>query len=296
MGLRLKAFALGTVEVNPVDTASNVSVDVQAANGVLSYADSATGGFYLPTGTTAQRPASPVAGQTRYNSTNSQPEYYNGTAWVAVNTVYVSTTYLVVAGGGGATNSDPPSTGYTGGNGGQVLKGTTNVTVGVSYTVTVGGGGGNSSVSVLSLTANAGGGASGGIGNNAGGATGTTTGLPIVGTNPGVFSGGQYWVGGGGGAGGQLDTYQQGGGGGLGGGGHGAGDINTGSGTYATSGAVNTGGGAGGGNYTPSASPGSGVVAFSYAGDPRGTGGTISTLNGYTVHIFNSSGTFLLTS
>jgi hypothetical protein len=46
MGLRLKAFALGTVEVNPVDTASNVSVNVQAANGVLSYADSTTGGLF----------------------------------------------------------------------------------------------------------------------------------------------------------------------------------------------------------------------------------------------------------
>ena len=81
MGLRLKAFALGTVEVNPVDTASNVSVDVQAANGVLSYADSATGGLYLPSGTTAQRPASPATGQMRFNTTTSLVEVYNGTSW-----------------------------------------------------------------------------------------------------------------------------------------------------------------------------------------------------------------------
>jgi len=81
MGLRLKAFALGTVEVNPVDTASNVSVDVQAANGVLSYADSATGGLYLPSGTTAQRPASPATGQMRFNTTTSLFEVYNGTSW-----------------------------------------------------------------------------------------------------------------------------------------------------------------------------------------------------------------------
>lgn len=81
MGLRLKAFALGTVEVNPVDTASNVSVDVQAANGVLSYADLTTGGLFLPVGTTAQRPASPVAGQMRFNTTTGSVETYNGTSW-----------------------------------------------------------------------------------------------------------------------------------------------------------------------------------------------------------------------
>lgn len=81
MGLRLKAFSLGTVEVNPVDTASNVSVNVQAANGRLSYADSSTGGLYLPTGTTAQRPASPVTGQMRFNTTTGSVETYNGTSW-----------------------------------------------------------------------------------------------------------------------------------------------------------------------------------------------------------------------
>ena len=81
MGLRLKAPSLGTVEINPVDTASNVSVDIQAASGVLSYADSSTGGFYLPVGTTAQRPASPVTGQIRFNSTTNAVEVYSGSAW-----------------------------------------------------------------------------------------------------------------------------------------------------------------------------------------------------------------------
>jgi hypothetical protein len=81
MGLKLKAPSLGTVDINPVDTASNVNVDVQAANGVLSYADSATGGLFLPVGTTAQRPASPVTGQIRFNSTTNAVEVYNGTAW-----------------------------------------------------------------------------------------------------------------------------------------------------------------------------------------------------------------------
>ena len=81
MGLRLKAFSLGTVEVNPVDTASNLSVNVQAANGVLSYADSTTGGLYLPVGTTAQRPASPATGQMRFNTDTSSVEVFNGSSW-----------------------------------------------------------------------------------------------------------------------------------------------------------------------------------------------------------------------
>ena len=81
MGLRLKAPSLGTVEINPVDTASNVSVNVQASSGVLSYADSSTGGLFLPVGTTAQRPASPATGQIRFNTTTGSVETYNGTSW-----------------------------------------------------------------------------------------------------------------------------------------------------------------------------------------------------------------------
>ena len=81
MGLRLKAFSLGTVEVNPVDTASNVTVSVAAATGVLSYADSSTGGLFLPSGTTAQRPAAPATGQMRFNTTTGSVETYNGSSW-----------------------------------------------------------------------------------------------------------------------------------------------------------------------------------------------------------------------
>jgi hypothetical protein len=81
MGLRLKAPSLGTVEINPVDTASNVSVNVQAAKGVLSYADSSTGGLFLPVGTTAQRPTSPATGQMRFNTTTGSVETYNGSTW-----------------------------------------------------------------------------------------------------------------------------------------------------------------------------------------------------------------------
>lgn len=81
MGWRLKANSLGTVEINPADTASNVSVDVAAANGVLSYADSSTGGLFLPRGTTEQRPASPTTGMMRFNTTTNAVEVYNGSSW-----------------------------------------------------------------------------------------------------------------------------------------------------------------------------------------------------------------------
>jgi hypothetical protein len=44
---------------------------------------SGTGALTLAKGTTAQRPSA-VSGMIRYNTTNSKPEYYNGSAWVTV--------------------------------------------------------------------------------------------------------------------------------------------------------------------------------------------------------------------
>lgn len=44
---------------------------------------SGTGSLTLPKGTTAQRPTA-VSGMIRFNTTNSKPEYYNGTTWVTV--------------------------------------------------------------------------------------------------------------------------------------------------------------------------------------------------------------------
>lgn len=44
--------------------------------------NASTGAFDLPSGTTAQRPASPNTGYTRYNTTIGAVETWNGTAWV----------------------------------------------------------------------------------------------------------------------------------------------------------------------------------------------------------------------
>lgn len=44
-----------------------------------------TGYLQLPVGTTAQRPGSPVSGDMRWNTDNSNVEVYNGTSWVGVS-------------------------------------------------------------------------------------------------------------------------------------------------------------------------------------------------------------------
>ena len=41
-----------------------------------------TGFLRLPSGTTAQRPASPVAGMVRFNTTLGYAEVYTGTQWI----------------------------------------------------------------------------------------------------------------------------------------------------------------------------------------------------------------------
>ena len=81
MGLMLKTFALGAIELSPTNTASNFTVVLPARTGLLSYANSSTGGMFLPVGTTAQRPSSPTVGMLRYNTSISGIEVYNGTTW-----------------------------------------------------------------------------------------------------------------------------------------------------------------------------------------------------------------------
>lgn len=81
MPLTIKSFSYGTVTISPADTASNFTLTIPATTGQLTYTDATTGGMYLPTGTTAQRPASPATGMMRFNTTTSLVEVYNGTSW-----------------------------------------------------------------------------------------------------------------------------------------------------------------------------------------------------------------------
>ena len=59
----------------------------------------------LPSGTTAQRPGSPAAGQFRFNTTINDAEVYDGTAWLRMGTS--PPTYSAIDYPGSATAADP---------------------------------------------------------------------------------------------------------------------------------------------------------------------------------------------
>jgi len=80
--LKFDAALGGSVSMVATDSAINYAINVPTSNGILLLEDSATGAAYIASGTTAQRPASPVYGMIRYNSTLGYPEWYNGTSWV----------------------------------------------------------------------------------------------------------------------------------------------------------------------------------------------------------------------
>jgi hypothetical protein len=298
---------------------------------VSDQANTSTGYFALPSGTTAQRPGSPANGYIRYNSTTGFNEIYQSGTWNSFKFTY-TVGYLVVAGGGGGGNS-----GNSGGGGaGGVLASNANLQVGTTYTITVGAGGavnaagGSSSLGVIA-TANGGG--FGGAGNAAGGSGGSGGGGGITsalqsggaGTSGQGFAGGAstapYGGGGGGGAGAVgnngtsnggnggagfassitgTSTYYGGGGGGgsnatqgLGGlGGGGNGGPGT-----STAGGTNTGGGGGGfGNTTVGRAGGSGVVILQiltsdYTGVTTGSP-TVTTSGSYTILKYTASGSY----
>lgn len=75
---------------NTVTTAITITGDttgnlVFATIGGVLYANSSAGGFTLPSGTTAQRPASAANGMLRYNTTLGVVEMYVNGAWVVSN-------------------------------------------------------------------------------------------------------------------------------------------------------------------------------------------------------------------
>ena len=60
------------------------SLQTLASKSVTSGIFGGTGAITLPAGTTAQEPSSPVQGMLRFNTSTSQFEGYNGTAWASV--------------------------------------------------------------------------------------------------------------------------------------------------------------------------------------------------------------------
>ncbi len=253
-----------------------------------------TGAIKIPVGTTAQRPASPIIGMMRFNTTLSQFEIYSGNVWFSVakfifatggtitevggyrihtftgsGTFTVNWTgnveYLVVAGGGGSGRSSDVYYGGGGGAGG-FRTGTLSVTP-QAYTVTVGAGGAKGSTgndgsnSVFgTITATGGGGGSYNDGNGrAGGSGGGAGGNDAVNTggagNSGIYSPVEGYAGGNTSGGSSL-------GGGGGGGSAGVGGNNSG---------LN---GGTGGTGTQSSISGSAVYYAAGGGGKRGWGGS----------------------
>lgn len=238
-----------------------------------------------------------------------------GGGGVIVSSVNVSSTtaYPVVVGAGGAsgssssqnatigTSSSFNSTAPIGGGyGGYIER-----ALGVGGNGGSGGGGANGSAGGTSTSGQ---GYAGGVGGNqwtgAGGGGAGAVGSNASGNSPGnggngvtnSYSGSStYYSGGGGGgrhmAAGSTST------GGLGGGAVGGAYSSDGS-SIGGSGTVNTGGGGGGaggitGVYGTAGGPGgSGIVILRYTGSQKGTGGTVTSSGGYTIHTFTSSGTY----
>jgi hypothetical protein len=203
------------------------------------------------------------------------------------NSVFSSITSAGGGVGGGATNNtDAGSNGGSGGGGGHGL--------GVSGAlVSPGNGGSGNTPSTAPSQGNNGGigrenpnfAGGGGGGANAAGADSPSNGVGGNGGNgtaSSISGSSVTYAGGGGGA------YA--GSGGSGGGGNGGADASS----NGTSAAANTGGGGGGANVIAATrgAGGSGIVIISYAGAQRGTGGTVTSSGGNTIHTFTSSGTY----
>ncbi len=323
--------------------------------------EAVVGASVMPVGTTAQRPATPVAGMQRFNSDLGVMEYYNGTEWTQDFILQYQIEFLLVGGGGGGGGNDGPAA-ASGASGGAVVGGYV-ITDGEQLTIAIGGGGSRGADSVAGTGGGAGGANGGGNGGNAGG-TGSSGGGGGGGGGTTLTSFGALVVsaGGGGGGGGSNEggqNEQSAGGGGLqprgntgvlqggagfnysgdggGGGGGGGGRFGgvgqaqdvalgaSGGGNYVSglfsgtlyngnNGTPNSssdtpaitvpgasgfgysnnrgGGGRGAVTGTPGADGTAGIAAIRYPGGQRGTGGTVTTVGGYTIHTFTGSGIF----
>jgi hypothetical protein len=175
----VNAATLGDLVTTESFYVSSVLNAIPATGGAINtlYLDAGnangTGALLTPSGTTAQRPASPIVGMQRWNTTIGGMEVYIGPGWQTIASTAYSVEYLVVAGGGGGGWD------YGGGGGaGGLLQGSAlSVSPGTSYTITIGAGGAGginssgskagtngSNSSGLSNTAIGGGGGMGGAG------------------------------------------------------------------------------------------------------------------------------------
>jgi hypothetical protein len=225
---------------------NTIYLDAGNANG--------TGALLTPSGTTAQRPASPIVGMQRWNTTIGGMEVYIGTGstgWQTIASTAYSVDYLIAAGGGGGGGFN---SGAGGGAGGLITASGLSLSPGTSYTVTIGAGG---------------------------------TSTPTNGTNS-SFSG-YVAIGGGLGAsnsGGPTSPGSGGSGGGA--------NYNGGGGGLGTAGQGNNGGSAvtGASNYPGSGGGGAGAIGGNASGSVGGTGGVglSSTITGTSVFYAGGGG------
>jgi hypothetical protein len=132
-GLLQAADATGILALQ---TAGTSAVTINTLQNVTL---NSTGALTVPTGTTDQRPATPVEGMFRYNSTTYAVEAYMRGSWIVIgsNPISIPTEYLVVAGGGGGGQNG----GGGGGAGGLLYSSNTIFQTNIIYTVTIGAGG-----------------------------------------------------------------------------------------------------------------------------------------------------------
>jgi len=177
--------------------------------------------------------------------------------------------------GGSGNNTYAGTDGGSGGGGGNSAGGCSNA--GGAGTTGQGNAGGSGVYTAPNYGAGGGGGA-GAVGANG---TSLVSGNGGVGCSNSICGVTRFYAGGGG-----AGNY---GGGGNGDGGNGGGGNGVYSGT-ACSGTANSGGGGGSvGTGGTGGSGGSGIVIIRYCGSQRGTGGTVVSCNGHTIHIFSSS-------
>ena len=201
----------------------------------------------------------------------------NYTSTSGSNSVF--STLTAIGGGRGSQSSEAGVAGGSGGGGGAGAPGF----AGGAGTAGQGNNGGASFGSANFGTGGGGGASAVGVAG-----TGSTSGAGGAGTASSI-SGSSVTYAGGGGGGGINGTAN--GAGGAGGGGTGG----VSGGANATAGTANRGGGGGGGSNgggTTGGNGGSGIVIISYAGAQRGTGGTVTSSGGNTIHTFTTSGTY----
>ena len=205
-----------------------------------------------------------------------------GSSGAGTNGTNSSLTTIAIAVGGGAGDGGSGGSGGGGASSGAPSSG------GSGTSGQGNAGGGNGGYFPGGYPAGGGGGA-GAVGGAAGGLT--SAGNGGAGLASSLSGASTFYAGGGGG--GLYQGTGSAGTGGSGGGGNGGYAPAGGAGTNAS---ANTGGGGGGRSAsTPSSAGngGSGIVIISYVGAQRGTGGTITTSGGSTIHTFTTSGTYV---